>query len=280
MTRTCPNCGSRAIDDQSQFCNKCGTPFPAEEQPKKVFVRTVPRLADTPPPPPPPAPPVQQPVAYAESEYYVPPPRQVPAAPPARSPAAGPSRVRVPARKHPARRQPVREKPQPFAKMITKDYAKIVYWLGVIAILLIVIAGLTSGQSKTTKSSDSSTDDASDSAAKSSGDLLATIPLYWIGVFLFANLAWRVLCETSVSVLARSDPAADSPDINADDAVPEYGGGGLMGDSVECPRCGKIVAHDELRTCETCGTEGCTSCIRLMGLIKKKWTCRDCFEKK
>lgn len=61
--------------------------------------------------------------------------------------------------------------------------------------------------------------------------------------------------------------------------MPAFGERGTGGMTV-CPRCGKIVPADELQSCEHCGVQGCSSCIRLIGLLKKKWTCKDCFERK
>jgi hypothetical protein len=33
MTKTCGKCGHAALDDQAQFCNRCGTPVPEERKP-------------------------------------------------------------------------------------------------------------------------------------------------------------------------------------------------------------------------------------------------------
>src|SRR5512145_1764034 len=114
MARTCPNCGRQAIDDQSQFCNKCGTPFPAD-QPKKVLVRTTPRLADTQPAPP--ATPVQP-----YQEEFPAPERYAPPAPPARS-LADPPRVRAPAQR-PVQRQQIRSTPLPFGKLYAQRFIR------------------------------------------------------------------------------------------------------------------------------------------------------------
>ncbi|NMB79595.1 MAG: DUF4282 domain-containing protein [Methanomicrobiales archaeon] len=303
MPKTCPNCGRQAIDDQSQFCNKCGTPFPMDEQPRKVFVRTTPRVVAETPPPPPPLP-VQQPVyqqpvqpapQYSapppQQEYY--PPAQPPAPPaPASRPYAEPARARVPVKPPVARRPLVAEKPRPFKKQFAKTSMKLVYWLGVIAIILIVFAGIMADSAKSQKSTTPSSDSSADSASKASGDLLSEIPLFWIGIFIIANLFWRVACETSAAVFALEDrPGADNGHA---DTVPAsslanealYGtlddtpGTASPDEMVECPRCGKMVPANELETCEECGIQGCASCVRKMGLLKAKWTCRDCFQKK
>lgn len=167
------------------------------------------------------------------------------------------------------------------------------YWVGVIAILLIVFSGITADMAKSGKTADTSTgtgaEDSGDSpdetAATPKGDLLAGIPLFWIGVLVIANLAWRVLCEIAAAVHSGSLPSS-SPGENLLDNRMEIPpaepmpGPADTGGYAECPRCGKNVPVTELKKCEICGTEGCTSCIRLMGLVRKKWTCRDCFEKK
>lgn len=266
MARICPNCGRPAIDDQSQFCNKCGSPFP-EDQPKKVVVRTTPRLADAPPPPP-----VMEPLVAEPRSLSVPQTRSY----------ADPPRYRVPA-KPPGQKMPARSSPLPFKKLIGCDFIKPVYWLGVIAILILVFSGITADLPKTDAATETPTDT---EAGTASGDILSGIPLFWIGIFIFGNLLWRVLCEMSAVLFALHDsgvsvdnPGAQGPDPLHEDEMPAYGNAGT-GEMVECPRCGKIVPADELRSCEHCGIQGCSGCIRLMGLLKKKWTCKDCFEKK
>jgi ribosomal protein L37E len=266
MARICPNCGRPAIDEQSQFCNKCGSPFP-EDQPKKVVVRTTPRLADTPPPPPAMEPLVAEPRA--------------PVAPPTRS-YADPPRVRPPV-KQPAQKTPARGSPLPFKKLIGRDFIKPVYWLGVIAILLLVFAGITADLPKT----DAATEPVTDTDTGSGfSDILSGIPLFWIGVFIIGNLLWRVLCEMSTVLFALRDSGisvdnsgAPGPEPLYEDEMPAYGEGG-MGEMVACPRCGKIVPAEELETCDECGVQGCSSCVRKMGLLKSRWICRDCFKKK
>lgn len=170
MARICPSCGRAAIDDQYQFCNKCGCPFP-EDQPKKVILRTTPRLADAPLPPPPPA---MEPLVVET---------HMPAGSPVRS-RAEPPRVRVPAQR-PAQKKPVMSPPLPFKKLIGRDFIKPVYWLGVIAILLIVFTGITADLPKTNAASEAATGTDSGSA---SGNLLSGIPLFWIGIFIIGNL--------------------------------------------------------------------------------------------
>lgn len=272
MVRTCPSCGRQAIDDQSQFCNKCGAPLP-QDQPKKILVRTTPRLAETPP-----AdlqPPVRSPVAESPA-----PVSRAPAAPPSRIPA-DPLQVRAPV-KRPVQKNLPRRTPLPFRKFIAKDYLRGIYWLGVIAILLIVFSGITTSPTTSATTSDSSTD----TATKASDDLLAGIPLFWIGIFLFVNLLWRAVCEMAAVQFALYDSATSPLMVlnTAHDSLFEDEMAGSEGagadEYVECPRCGKVVAASELRTCAHCGVQGCSSCIRMMGLVKKTLTCRDCYERK
>jgi hypothetical protein len=272
MARICPQCGARAIDEQSQFCNKCGYPFPDEPQKKTVVVRTMPRMADTPPPPPqyPVSPPVPEPRA--------------PAVPQARS-YAQPPRVRAPARR-PVQPAPVRSSPSPFKRLIAQDYPKLVYWFGVIAIILVVFAGISTGTTKSATPAGSSAGTTNDTATTPPGDVLAGIPLFWIGVFVFANLFWRTVCEMCAVQFAlhgslTSGTTVQSPAQGSlfEDGMPDlddFEGG----EPVTCPRCGKVVAVSELRTCGHCGVQGCSNCIRMSGLVKKIPTCKECFETK
>jgi len=267
MARICPNCGRPAIDEQSQFCNKCGTPFP-DDQPKKVVVRTMPRMAETPQAPPePPVPPVQ---TYAE--------------PPA-APAAAPLRpkARAPAKKAPARAMNPESPALPFKKLIARDFIRPMYWLGVLCILVVVFSAISADLAKTGTGTGSGTEPESDA---SSGDFLSAIPFFWIGVMVFANLFWRVLCETSAVVFAQNAVPAAANDVRggeqewlSDEEILGYSGG-ATDEMVSCPRCGKIVPAEDLETCDECGIPGCRSCVRKMGLLKSKWTCKDCFTKK
>ncbi len=267
MARICPNCGRPAIDEQSQFCNKCGTPFP-DDQPKKVLVRTVPRLAETPQAPPePPAPPVQ---TFAE---------------PPVAPAPAPLRPKVPApvKKAPARVLSPESPALPFKKLIARDFIRPIYWLGVLCILVVVFSAISADLAKTGTVTNSGTEPES---GASSGDFLSAIPFFWIGVMVFANLFWRVLCETSAMVFARNAVPAAANDLRggeqewlSDEEIPGYSGG-ATDEMVACPRCGKIVPAEELETCDECGMQGCSSCVRKMGLLKSRWTCKDCYNKK
>jgi hypothetical protein len=289
MTRTCPGCGTQAIDDQSRFCNKCGTPFP-DEQPKKVFVRTTPRpAAAVPPAQPPQAVPQQQPPVQ-QQPVYQPAPQPAPApqpvyVPQAPQPAAAPPRPRaVPARK-PVPKPPVKKDPLPFTRLLSKKSIRAVYWIGVIAILLFVYAGVSADLSKATKTTGTAADAATDSSAKEGADLLSAIPLFWVGTFIFINLLWRVVCEMSAGLWSLHDnasvghqPGAESEALYEDDLIwaGERGSDGMA----ECPRCGKIVPAEDLESCDICGAKGCSACVREMGLLKKKFYCRECYQNK
>ena len=272
MARICPQCGARALDDQSQFCNKCGTPFP-DDQPKKVVVRTMPRLADTPPPP-------VSPPAPDPWETAVPPAQ--PCAEPPMIPQPSPVRpkVRVPG-KPPALVATPRSLMLPFKKFIARDSIKRVYLLGVIGIVLVALFGLTAGFTKSPIDTDNSTALAT---TPSFGGSVFTSPILWLAFLVFGNLFWRVICEMCVIQFALYEALASNgntryPDRGMDDALPDYGSNGSE-EFVECPRCGKRVPVAELRSCDHCGVQGCSSCIRMSGLVRKTLTCKDCFEKK
>jgi hypothetical protein len=169
----------------------------------------------------------------------------------------------------------------PALKLLVAKRIRLFYWLGVIAIILVVFAGITTKTATTAGEAAASED-----AAKAATDALAGIPLFWIGTFIFAVLLWRAVCEVCAVQAALCDAppsattsAGPAPDELYEDELPGTWDGG-SGASVQCPRCGKVVASSELRSCDHCGVQGCSSCIRLMGLVRKKWTCKDCFEKK
>jgi hypothetical protein len=103
-------------------------------------------------------------------------------------------------------------------------------------------------------------------------------PLFWIGFLLFGSLLWRIFCELVAAVFRIYDALEEGgdglPDEDAED------GAGWAEGRVQCPRCGKVVAADQLRECDHCGVQGCNNCIRMMGLVRKTLTCKDCFEGK
>lgn len=267
MARICPNCGRPAIDEQSQFCNKCGTPFP-DDQPKKVVVRTMPRLVQT---------------QEASPEPPVSPIQPVAVSPAAPAPAPLHLNVRAPAKKMPARALNLESPAPPFKKLIARDFIRPMYWLGVVCILIVVFSGISADFSKAGTATDTGTEPESDAPQ---GDIVSAIPVFWIGVMVFVNLFWRVLCETSAMVFALNAVPAAAKDTGGGEqdwlSDEEISGNstGATDEMVACPRCGKIVTAEEIETCDECGVQGCSSCVRKMGLLKSKWVCKDCFKKK
>lgn len=264
MARICPQCGSQAIDDQSQFCNKCGTSFP-EEKTMKIFVRTMPRTPGVSPAP------VQQPPPQEAPEPRT--TQAIPARPPADS-----IRIRVPAKPAPAQPKPAMV--LPFRKFIARDFIRLVYWIGVIAILLVVVSGILADTAKKSTAAGTS----AEIPGASSGDILAGLPLFWIGMLLISNFFWRVLCETSAiqfalysSLVHAENPPGPVQDSLYEDGMPGDAGGDEF---IDCPRCGKVVHPRDIRACSHCGVQGCSSCIRMTGLVRKMLTCRDCYQGK
>ncbi|HSQ93761.1 MAG TPA: hypothetical protein VLL74_05665, partial [Methanoregula sp.] len=116
----------------------------------------------------------------------------------------------------------------------------------------------------------------------------ASSSLFWTGFLVIGSVLWRMFCELFV-LLSRLQGSAGSsgetiPYEEADPYEEGYAAVPSAGDTqaqyVECPRCSKLVPVDQLRECEHCGVQGCSNCIRLMGLLKKTMTCRECFEAK
>lgn len=252
MTKICPACGSKAVDDQSQFCNKCGYPFPPPQAKKTVVVRTEPRLTESLPTPP-----------------------RSPPGDETRRPPRAPQNL-------PVRPKALPLRPLPFRKLLGRSFIRPVYWLGVIMIVLVVFTGITADLSK------KGTDTSQGTGTKSgSMDLLSGLPVFWIIVLVLGNLAWRLICELSAVQAALYDALSSAglsrgsggqdPHI-AEDDMDE--GAEAGGETVECLRCGKIVPVGELRSCDRCGVQGCSNCIRVSGLVRKTMTCKECFEGK
>lgn len=241
MPRTCPSCGTRA-DDQAQFCNKCGYPFPKVRPDNATLVqRGGHRLYEEP-----------------VHDHRIPPQAHAPAA------------------TKPERKKAGGSGPLPFKKFLIGNRLKLIYLLGAVAIIAIALLGISTEIAKT------GTD-----AVKSFTNTTALVetpsasPLFWIGFLIFASLIWRMFCEIAALVFRMYDPAGGGEEIpgNANEEMPAAGDMGQE-EMYECPHCGKVVPASELRECEHCGVQGCSSCIRMMGMIKKTMTCRDCFEKK
>lgn len=242
MPRICPSCGTTAVDDQAQFCNKCGYPFPKVRPDNATLVqRKGTRL-------------------YDEQVHEH---RSAPPTP------SDPSPVRKPAGSTRA---------LPFKKFLIGDRLKLIYIVGAVAIIAIALLGISTGFSKT------GTD-----AAKSFTNTTALVetptstPLFWIALLIFGSLVWRMFCEMAALVFRMYEPAGngecgEGEIVSSGEALTSAEAG--TEEMYECPHCGKVVPASELRECEHCGVQGCSHCIRKMGMIKKSLTCRDCFEKK
>lgn len=101
-------------------------------------------------------------------------------------------------------------------------------------------------------------------------------PLFWIGFFIMGSLVWRMFCEIAAIVYRMYEPASGGDAPLSDETPEDVAGSEEM---YECPHCGKEVSASQLRECEHCGVQGCSHCIRMMGLVRKTLTCKDCFEK-
>lgn len=249
MVKMCSSCGTRAADDQSLFCNKCGYPFP-QTQPKRSAV----------------------------AQQREP---QVSAVP--RNASGGMSRQAQSSKRKPGLKKTCRNGSLPFKTLITRDYLRLIYIAGAIAIILVSLLGISAGFSKTgTEAANVSFINTTALAENPSAS-----PLFWIGFLIFGNLIWRIFCELAAVVFLMYDTISGRGETGPDDEIPEYGEEGTAGygeeengEFVECPHCSKLVPSDQLRECEDCGVQGCRNCIRMMGLLKKTMTCKDCFEKK
>jgi hypothetical protein len=179
-----------------------------------------------------------------------------------------------PAARQTERKNTVTGRPLPFKIVLIGDRLKIICILGAIAILLISLLGIVAGFSA-----------AGTDAAKALTNTTALVvtptasPLFWIGFLISASLIWRIFCEIAAIVYRMYEPVSSGGDAPSfDDEMPEDVEG--TEEMYECPHCGKVVLASQLRECEHCGVQGCSHCIRMMGLIKKTMTCKDCFEKK
>jgi hypothetical protein len=161
---------------------------------------------------------------------------------------------------------------------------KVIYLLVAAGIILVSVMGIAGMFAKPVKgaaanvSFTNTTAIAQDPAGSS---------LFGIVFLIIGSLLWRMFCELFVVLSRVHDTHAheveaepeDEPAVyeEEDSAVPDEEGPKQY---VECPKCGKIVPVEDLRECEHCGIQGCVNCIRLMGLLKKTMTCRECFEAK
>jgi len=162
----------------------------------------------------------------------------------------------------------------PFRKFIAGKYIRSIYILGAIAIILISLLGISAGFSS----------DGTNGANLSLTNTTALVenpsasPLFWIGFLIFGSLIWRIFCELVAAVFRIYDAISEDEDTPAEDDASGYGGAAGAEDLVRCPRCGNVVPTSELRECEHCGVQGCSNCIRMMGLVRKTMTCKECFE--
>jgi hypothetical protein len=166
--------------------------------------------------------------------------------------------------------------------LVTRDYLRPIYIAGAVLIVLVSVMGLAGMFAKPVKgaaniSITNTTAIAQDPAGS---------PLFWIGFLVAGSIFWRMFCELFVVLSRVHNGHGYEEDASAYDEAGDYGGEEEApgwegtGQMVECPKCQKIVPAEDLRECEHCSVQGCTSCIRSMGLLKKTMTCRECFEAK
>jgi hypothetical protein len=226
---------------QSLYCNKCGYPFP----------------------------------------------RQQPQRPAAVSAPAGRPAPRV--AKRPLKRNAGGGGFLSFATLITENHLKTIYILGAVMIVLVAIMGIAGMFAKKTTGEKASTN-ASLTNTNAIAEYPAGSPLFWIVFLVIGNVLWRMFCEL-FAILYRehgAHPQENEPEPEYEYEPADYGveepamqhSHAASGQMVECPKCHKIVPIEDLRECQHCGVQGCSNCIRMMGLLKKTMTCRECFEAK
>jgi Domain of unknown function (DUF4282) len=170
-----------------------------------------------------------------------------------------------------------------FDTLTTANHISLIYILGAALIVLVSLMGITGGFAKK----------GAIPGNMSFTNLTAVVQepassfLFWAGFLVIGSILWRMFCELFM-VLHRmrggdgQEEAVESPDETGEYGEGEAAGAGWEGSGqmVECPKCQKIVPARDLRECEHCGIQGCSNCIRMMGLLKKSMTCRECFEAK
>lgn len=210
-------------------------------------------------------------------------PRNQPQRPAAAAPAALPVHRTA---KRPVHRNPGGGGFLSFGTLITENHLKLIYILGAVLIVLVSVMGIAGMFSKPVEKGAEKTN-SSLIDTKAIAEYPAGSPLFWIGFLVIGSILWRMFCEL-FALLSREYSTPHHPDEVAYEEEPEeYAeehiaapGGAGSGQMVECPKCHKIVAIEDLRECEHCGVQGCSNCIRMMGLLKKTMTCRECFEAK
>ena len=240
MAKICPSCRYQGVEDNALFCNKCGYPFP-QTQPRKPAMAA-----------------------------------PVMAAAPARRPAQR------------AARQPERKKTGiggffSFDTLVVKKYIRLIYIIGMVMIILFSILGITGGYA--TKGAVPANMSFTNTSAVVQNP--GSSPLFWILFLIVGSVLWRIICELCAVLSRLDDEGGGGGEPFPDEETEEYGEEVTSADGteepieyVECPSCRHIVPVDHLRECEHCGVQGCSNCIRLTGLLKKKMTCRQCFEGK
>jgi hypothetical protein len=185
MLQTCPNCGNKAIDDQSIFCNKCGDRFPENPPDKKIAV-------------------IQKVNRKSDSPTYSP----VIAQRPARNTGTKTKSKGIEFGKFIS-----------FDKFITKDVISIIYILGAIGITLISLGGIVSIFLTPTSPTSSVNNTFFSPISPVDNSLFS--PILWIGVLVFGNLFWRISCEIFVVVFKINDTliSIKYPVISEDDSV-------------------------------------------------------------
>jgi hypothetical protein len=168
-----------------------------------------------------------------------------------------------------------------FDTLITGNYLSLIYILGAAGIILVSAAGIFGGFAQ--KGAVPANMSFTNTTAVVQNP--ASSPLFWIGFLIIGSVLWRMFCELFALLsrvhaphgLAGGAEPYDETTGNDGYAGSEEDGAGQM---VECSKCHRIVAADDIRECEHCGVQGCSSCIRPMGFLKKSMTCRECFENK
>lgn len=185
--------------------------------------------------------------------------------------------------RRPGNKKTGRTGPLPFKTLVTGKYLRLIYIAGAIVIILVSLLGINASFSKT--GSGAATISFTNTTALMENP--SASPLFWIGFLIFSNLIWRIFCELAAVIFLMYDTISSGGKTSPDDDTPEYSDdeeagydGEENGEYVECPHCLKIVPEDQLRVCEVCGVQGCSNCIRMMGLLKKKMTCKECFKNK
>lgn len=201
-------------------------------------------------------------------------------------PMAAAAPARRPAQR--SARQPVRRKAGgggflSFGTLITENNLKLIYIIGAAIIVLASVMGIAGMFGKpVAKGANISITNTTVIAQDPAGS-----PVFWVLFLVIGSVLWRMFCEL-FAMLSRGQGATRHAEEEAyEEETEEYEeegiaapGGGGSGQMVECPKCHKIVAVEDLRECEHCGIQGCSNCIRMMGLLKKTMTCRECFEAK